>query len=169
MARAFPEQVLGRAVLRERFAYERNSGVERTPMDSGLARGRLFNANPTAKVQTAFAWSEFQVAFFEAWLQTVAGRGAYWFTIYLPLEGVSYRQVLARVDAVPQRYPRGGLQMQVPIDFEVHDSVILPDGIVELVLEFGTTGVGEMDAALAACSLQPFLDAWGGAFGGTDG
>jgi len=164
VAKAFPETVLGRAVLRDGFQYSRNDAIERTQMDSGLARGRLYNSNPLARVPCKFSWDEFQVAFFEAWLQTVANRGASWFTIYLPLEGVSYRQVLARVAQVPPRIPRGSVKMAVAIEFEIHDSLIVPDGIVELVIEFGADGIPTIAAALAETSLAPAFEAWAEGF-----
>lgn len=157
---AFPEEILGRAVLRDGFQYSRHEAIERTQMDSGLARGRLFNSNPLARVPCQFAWNELQVQFFEAWLQTVAQRGARWFSVYLPLEGVTYRQVLARVASTPPRRPRGALKMTVPVEFEIHDALILPDGIVDLVLEFGASGVQDMSSALQNVTLRPFLDLW---------
>lgn len=159
----FPESILGRAVLREGFQYSRNEAVERTEMDSGLARGRLFNANPPARVPCQFAWSEFQVALFEAWLQDKAKRGAAWFKIWLPLEGDTYRQVMARVASVPPRRPRGGGgRSTVAIEFEIYDAVILPDGTVDLVLEFGADGVQQMAATMADTSLQVWFTAWDG-------
>ncbi len=156
----FPEAILGRAVLREGFAYERNSAIERTEMDSGLARGRLINANPTARVSCAFVWDETQVQFFEAWLQTSARYGAAWFNIYLPLEGNTYRKVLARVVSVQQRKPRAVGLMTVPLELEIHDAVILPDGIVDLVLEFGTSALQQAVADIGTLSLEPFFLAW---------
>lgn len=159
-APAFPESILGRAIMQEGFQYSRNESIERTPMDSGLSRGRLFNKNPLAKVPCQFVWSEFQVQLFEAWLQTTANRGATWFTVYLPLEGETYRQVLSRVAEVPPRSAMGGSMMLVPIVFEVHDTLVLPDGIVDLILEFGATGTQEMAAAMADTSLQPYFDEW---------
>jgi len=72
--------------------------------------------------------------------------------------------VLARVVGEPPRLPFAALSMVAQIEFEIHDSLILPDGIVELVLEFGATGVQEMDTALQDCSLQPFFDAWAAGF-----
>lgn len=165
MARAWPESILGRAVLRDGFQYQRLPSVERTDMDSGLARGRIYNSNPLARVQCQFVFDEAQVAFFEAWLQDIALRGGAWFTIYLPLEGVTYRQVLARVVGEPARKPRGADRMLVAIEFEVHDSLIVPSGFIDLILTFGTTGVQDMDAALADLSLQPFFDSWAQAAG----
>lgn len=161
---AFPEEILGRSILRDGFSYKRAEGVERTPMDSGLARGRLFNANPTARVPVLFVWTETEISFFEVWLQQVAQRGAAWFTIYLPLEGGSYRQVLARVADVPPRTPRDATAMTVPLELEVHDQSVLPDGIADLILALGLTGAQDMDAALEDTSLQPFFDEWAADF-----
>lgn len=160
VAKSFPEAILGRPILRSGFQYSRNDAIERTPMDSELSRGRLFNSNPLARVPCTFDWAEDEVAFFEAWLQTVANRGASWFTIYLPLEGATYRQVLARVASVPPRTAPVPGRMRVPIEFEVHDSLIVPEGLVELILEVGTTGAQEMAAALEDTSLMPFFIAW---------
>jgi hypothetical protein len=163
--KSWPESILGRAVLRQGFQHKPQSAIERTDMDSGLARGRLFNSNPLARVPCRFRFTEFQTAFFAAWYQDTARRGAAWFTINLPIEGVQYREVLARCASEPVRTPRGSASTIVEIEFEIHDSVVLPDGIVDLVLTFGSTGVQEAAAALDGASLQPAFDAWAVGFG----
>ncbi len=159
-AREFPEVLLGRAVLRAGFSYSRGDSVEHTPMDSGLSRGRLFNKNPTAKVPVVYQWDEGQIVFWEAFLQNVANRGASWFNVYLPLEGVTYRQVLARVANVPPRTSAGGILMNCPVEYEVHDALIAPEGFIELVTLLGATGAQDIAALLADVSLTPFFDAW---------
>ncbi|MEX0752360.1 MAG: hypothetical protein WD073_05485 [Xanthobacteraceae bacterium] len=164
-AKTWPEAILGRGVLRDGFSYKRQPAIETSPMDSGLARGRLFNSNPLARVPCQFVFDEFQCQFFEAWLQTVAARGAAWFYIYLPLEGVTYRKVLARVVGEPPRLPRGALTMAAQIEFEVHDALVLPDGIVDVVLELGAAGAQQIVAALDTPMLQPYFDAYAPDFG----
>lgn len=165
MAVSWPEAILGRAVLREGFRYQRRPAIERTEMDSGLARGRLFNSNPLARVPCQFIFNEFQCQYFEAWLQEKAERGARWFSIYLPLEGVTYRQVRARVVGEPPRLPHGAVTMKAQVEFEVHDALVLPDGMVDLVDQFGADGLQEMVDALDAASLQPFFDTYAPPFG----
>lgn len=157
---SFPEAILGRGVLRQGFRYRRADAIERTPMDSGMSRGRLYNTNPLAKVPVVYAWTDFQIAFFEAFMQTVADRGARWFNVWLPLEGNEYRQVLARIVEVPDRTPHAANKMLCPIVFEIRDATILPDGIVELVLLVGATGTQDMAAALDGVTLQPAFEGW---------
>ncbi|MBI1201497.1 MAG: hypothetical protein GC182_03195 [Rhodopseudomonas sp.] len=156
----FPEDLLGRSILRQGFSYSRNQSVERTPMDSGLPRGRLYNKNPTAKVPVVYQWDEDQVVVFEAWLQNIANRGASWFNVYLPLEGGSYRQVLARVADVPARASAGALLMNCPIEFEIHDALIAPDGFIELVALVGGRGAQDIAAVLDGITLAPAFEAW---------
>lgn len=156
----FPKEILGSSILREGFSYQRNEAVERTPFDSGLSRGRLINTNPTARVPVIYAWDEGKIAIFEAWLQTIAGRGAKWFYVDLPLEGGSYRQVLARVVSYGPRTPIGALQMNVPVEYEVHDALVAPEGIMDVFAAFGATGLQDMVAGLGDLTLQPFFDAW---------
>lgn len=164
-ARYFPKDILGSAILREGFSYQRNTATERTPFDSGLARGRLINKNPTSQVPVNYAWDEGRVAIFEAFLQTVAGRGANWFYVELPLEGVTYREVLARVVEYGPRTPMGGGYSRVPVVYEVHDALIAPDGIMDLFDEFGLTGMQDMVEAVGDVSLQPVFDNWIGGAG----
>jgi hypothetical protein len=160
----WPDTLLPKAVLRSGFKYTQQSAIERTEMDSGLARGRMFNGNPTAMIPVQFAMSEFQVAVYKEWRKSSSRFGANWFEIDLPLEGNTYRTVLAREHGEPSFVPRGAASVTVSTEFEIHDSTVLPDGVIELMTLLGLTGTQDMAAALAGVTLQPAFDLWGAYF-----
>jgi len=162
--KAWPESILGRAVLRQGFEQNPQSAIERFEADSGLPRGRPYNTNPLVRIPCQFRFSEFQFAFFKAWYKDVAKFGGAWFTIYLPMENVTYREVLARTVGQPKYVPRGANGTVVQLEFEARDSQIYPDGIVDLVLTFGAEGVQQMDAALEGATLQPAFVEWAEGF-----
>lgn len=158
--RRWPDELLGRLILVEGFEYSRAEAIERTPMDSGLARARVFNSNPLALVPVRHIFDELQVAFYKAWKQEVALHGGAWFDVDLPLEGKGYRTVLARI-VRDRLVPLGNSgRMKLLAELELHDTLVLPEGIVDLVLAFGAEGTQTMAAALMGVTLRPFLDAW---------
>ena len=159
MAIVFPADQLGTAIPLDGFSYKPKPAIERTEMESGFARARLVNRNPLRAVTVGYHWTSAQVEFFAAWLEYIAQYGAAWFQIDLPLEGTA-RTVLARFVNEYSRVPYRRTRWLVSVEFEVRDTNVITQDVMNTVIAYGIDGVPNMAAAIADLTLEPDFAAW---------
>ena len=155
---------LPQAPLLASYSVKADSGIIRTPMDSGLARQRKRFSTPTSRVSVTWKMTGQQTALFKSWLVYKAANGGAWFNIALRLDDgdktvearftsdATYRLIAGRT---------GGSELwQVSSEIEIKDIPPYSSDLVELVLAGLIDDVLAAAAALDPPYLSPAFDAW---------
>lgn len=161
---------LPQAPLLASYSVKADSGIIRTPMDSGLARQRKRFSTPTSRVPVAWHMNGPQVALFKSWLVHRAANGGAWFNINMRLDDGD-REVEARfvADATYKLIGRGWMsgveKWMVSAELEIKDGPPLSSEVLDIVLGIGADELYAIDGALVGPFLAPAFATWHSHFG----
>ncbi len=150
----WPEQALG-CPIRAGYGVQPETGLVRTPMESGLARARRRYPRAPGRVSASWIMSGTQLRYYYAWVEQKAGYGAAWFTVNLDY-GVGRQPVTARIVEAPKISRISSRRWRVDMILEVLPVTFESLEELELVSIYG--GVPALESLSAAAAGLPPVD-----------